>query len=268
MADIAPKNNNAPRRPPRERKNSIARPQGGMYKAAGNKEVPDARKTQNEANDKQIRSTIIKSEQTKDYAEVIIRATDPETGHFVEDIVHHDFNTIQQLKALEMLEKEVTGGSIYFRGNPIQVFQDINNPFTPEGIPILTGMGTLKLLTEMTRFKNFSIRDATSKAQRRAQLKILNREWRDKDEQKAEREEEKQVQDSIKDEKKTKTQGRRQTTQNRKEDVETVVDAEIVESKGDKPKRKSKKVAEVSLETLKEVFKVAPELESFNPKIV
>ena len=112
-------------------------------------------------------------------------------------MVHHQFSVIRELKAPEYLEKQVSGKDIFFRGSPIQMFQDLSQPFNTDGDPILTGVGYLKLLTEMARFKNFAIRDATTKASRIAQLKLLNREWRDKDEIKSEKDEEKMVQDSI-----------------------------------------------------------------------
>jgi hypothetical protein len=191
-----------PVRKTRQIMDNVAGSKGGMYKAGG-KEVPDARRAQNEANNKHIPVIIVEKLQTAEFAEIVVRATDPETGHHAPGVVHHDFAVVQQLKALQMLEKEVEGKDIFFRGKPIKVFKDLSEPFTPEGNPNLTPLGFLKLLTEMANFKNFSLRDATTKATRIAQLKILNKEWREKGEIRAEKDEEKAVKQSISDEKKS-----------------------------------------------------------------
>ncbi|MEL7669338.1 hypothetical protein [Methanobacterium sp.] len=178
-------------------------PEGQFYEVAKNKKAPDAVKVQNEANTKKIRTKILEKIQTNDYAEAIVRAYAP-NGTYVDDIVHHDFNTVMQLKALEYLSRQVQGKVIFFEKKKIQMFQDVTKPFTPDGSPILTPEGFLKLLTDMARFKNFSLRDACTKAQRRAQLKVLNQEWRDNEEIKAEKDEENQVTDMINDQKNKK----------------------------------------------------------------
>lgn len=180
--------------------------QDGSFYKAGNNRVPDARRVQKEANKKNIPIEIIQTEQTDEYAEAVVRAWLPDRTQYTDDVVHHQFSVTQELKALEYLEKEVSGTPIYFRGSPIQMFEDLSQPFNKNGDPILTGVGYLKLLTEMARFKNFALRDAVTKASRRAQLKLLNREWRDKDEVKAEKDEEKMVQDSINNQQKEKPQ--------------------------------------------------------------
>ena len=104
------------------------------------------------------------------------------------------------------MKKQVSGKDIFFRGSPIQMFQDPSQPFNTNGDPILTGVGYLKLLTEMARFKNFAMRDAKTKAGRIAKLNLLNREWRDKDEIQSEKDEENSIRSSIADEKASRTQ--------------------------------------------------------------
>lgn len=217
---IVRRSNQTIRRPSRKKE---IKPSGGFYKAGGN-EVPDARRVQQDANEKNIPYEIMNAEQTSDYAQVIVRAWAP-NGQYIDDIVHHDFANIQQLKALELLKKEVKGEDIYFDDAPIQVFQDLTKPFNNDGTPILTGQGYLKLLTEMARFKNFAIRDATTKAARRAQLKVLNKEWRNKGEIQAEKDEVKQVQQSQQEQKKT----RRRTISKTPAGInpDTVQDAEV-----------------------------------------
>jgi len=212
-------------RPPRKKE---INQQGGFYKA-GNKQVPDAMKTQEAANEKQIPIEIIRTEQTDDYAEAIVRAWLPDKSQYVDDAVHHQFSVIRELKALEYLEKQVSGSSVYFRGSPIQMFEDLSQPFNKNGDPILTGVGYLKLLTEMARFKNFALRDAITKASRRAQLKILNREWRDKEEVKAEKDEERMVKDSIQEQEQEKPKRNTRTRRNvsKQSEPEDVQDAEL-----------------------------------------
>jgi len=180
--------------------------QDGSFYKAGNKKVPDARRVQKDTNKRNISIEILQTEQTEEYAEVIVRAWLPGNSQYTDGVVHHQFNVIRKLKALEYLEKQVSGKDIFFRGSPILMFEDLSQPFNKNGDPILTGVGYLKLLTEMARFENFAIRDATTKASRIAQLKLLNREWRDKDEVQSEKDEEKMVQESINDEKASKPQ--------------------------------------------------------------
>ena len=55
----------------------------------------------------------------------------------------------------------------------------------------------LWLTMQLMRAWSFADRDAITKAERRAQLKMLNREWREDDEIVLEQEEERAVQDSI-----------------------------------------------------------------------
>lgn len=197
----------------RERRPTTTRParkqeikqQGGFYKAGG-KQVPDARRVQEDSNEKKISLEIIDRKQTDEYADIIVRAWLPDMSQYEDGVVHHQFSTIRELKALEFLEKEISGSPIYFRGSPIQMFQDLSQPFNKNGDPILTGVGYLKLLTEMARFKNFAMRDAKTKAGRIAKLNLLNREWRDKDEIQSEKDEENSVRSSIADEKASRTQ--------------------------------------------------------------
>lgn len=199
--------------------------QRGSFYKAGNKQVPDAMRTQKEANEKNISIEIIKTKQTDEYAEAVVRAWLPDHTQYTDDAIHHHFSVIRELKALEYLEKQVSGNSVYFRGSPIQMFEDLSQPFTQNGDPILTGVGYLKLLTEMARFKNFALRDAITKASRRAQLKLLNREWRDKEEVQAEKSEEKMVKESIREQEQEKPKQRRSVRKTTKKDE--VQDAEL-----------------------------------------
>jgi len=173
---------------------------GGYYEPVPGKFEPDAYRVQEEANDELISTKIVHVEQTRDYALAITEASNSR-GQKVQAVVNHDFNTIMLKKVMELFKKVHAGQSvsIELKGHRkrIEVFNDNNNPFIigPDGemIPNLTGMGMVKVLDDMLRFKNFSLRDATTKSMRVAQLKILNREWREDEEIKAEKEEVKNV---------------------------------------------------------------------------
>jgi len=173
---------------------------GGYYEPSPGKFEPDAWRVQEEANEAKISTRIVKAEQNDWYSEVIAEATAPD-GRVVQGIVHHDFNTIQAKKIMEMYKKVLSGKQIFWgeKGmrRKIEPFNDPKNPFrmSESGmmIPDLTGMGMAKIMDDMLRFRDFSLRDATSKAMRIAQQKALNEEWRDKEEIEAEEEEVKSV---------------------------------------------------------------------------
>ena len=173
---------------------------GGYYQTPGGSFEADAWRVQEEANKEKINTEIVLAEQTEDHVKVIARAHHP-SGFYVEGIVNHDFDTIMSKKLMEMFKKILAGESITFGAKKhkrrIKVFNDEKNPFSigenGKLIPDLYGEGVAKILDDMLRFRDISIRDATSKAMRIAQLKALNREWRDEDELKAEEQEVKDV---------------------------------------------------------------------------
>ncbi|RLC81045.1 MAG: hypothetical protein DRI61_04465, partial [Chloroflexi bacterium] len=51
-----------------------------------------------------------------------------------------------------------------------------------EGRPILSPEAKRKIYERFLRFRMFAVRDAITKAARRAQLKIMNKEWREEPE--------------------------------------------------------------------------------------
>jgi hypothetical protein len=173
---------------------------GGYYEPAPGKFEADAYRVQEEANEKNISVRIISVKQTAEYSEAIVEAI-PEDGPAIPAVVHHDFETIFNQKVMEMFKKQWAGKMITFgdykHRKRIEVFNDKDNPFihTKDGkmIPNLTGIGLAKVFDDMLRFKNFSLRDATTKAIRVAQLKALNKEWREDDEIKSEEQEVKDV---------------------------------------------------------------------------
>jgi hypothetical protein len=92
---------------------------------------------------------------------------------YVDSVVNHDFPLLKDLFLIEYIESiERQGGSL----------ADIVTDYTAEGKPILTPKATRDLWKRWIRFRNFSVRDAESKASSRAQKKLLQQEWREEEE--------------------------------------------------------------------------------------
>lgn len=158
-------------------------------KGKSSKQVPDSRIIQGLANKYKIKTKEVFSEQTNDYAKVVVSATSP-NGICQEDIVIHNFTAILQEKTVLLAEKELNARR-EFKSMPMNkdkefkpvFFNDIENPFELQSngtiIPNLTLKGQIKLFKDMTRFKTFAARDAYTKAANRAQRRVLNQEFRD-----------------------------------------------------------------------------------------
>jgi len=173
---------------------------GGYYEVAPGKFEPDAFRVQEEANEAKIKTRIVHAEQTDTHAMVIAEA-ERKDGVVVQGVVFHDYDTIQAKKIMEMFKKILAGKQIFWgekgQRRKIEPFIDPKNPFTMSEngkmIPALTGMGMAKIMDDMLRFRDFSLRDATTKAMRIAQLKATNEDWRDIEEIESEEEEVKTV---------------------------------------------------------------------------
>lgn len=183
---------------------------GGYYKVGAGKFEPDAWRAQEEANEAGISIEIVHYEINDQYVEVhVIGKT--KDGQTAPGFVHHNFQTIISQKAMELYKKELAGQNILFGAKDnkkrIQVFENIDHPFeltSDNNIkPILTGAGMAKLYDDFLQFKNFSIRDALTKASRIAQLKLTNSDWRDKEEIELEEKEVKEVENKDTAEKAT-----------------------------------------------------------------
>ena len=123
-----------------------------------------------------------------------MRVLDPKTGQFREDRVSHERETFMLLKAWE----DANSQARYFKDTPLIIgIQENNMPQLDPELRIKGKPAPLWLTLEVMRAWSFADRDAITKAERRAQLKILNREWREDDEINLELEEEKAVQESI-----------------------------------------------------------------------
>ncbi len=166
--------------------------QGGSYKVSG-KERPDAAQIQHFANEFKINIEILKAEQTKEYAEVIVRGR---LGNQVMDaIVHHDFETIYLLRIMEIAKKyphiidRWEGTNPVLKGDAMIPSENPNKPPTT---------AQYYISHTLLQFKNFALRDAMTKASSIVQLKLLNREWRDDEEIESEEFERQLVEDNKK----------------------------------------------------------------------
>jgi len=158
------------------------KPKGKFYKV-GNHEEPDSGLAQQWGNAAKISLEVRPlTEQTRDYAKAVVRAILPD-GQFIDECVTHVFEISKEriaLEEIEMMQKE--------KKNPIEGFDE-------EGRPILTPEAKYRIWKRYIRFKDFSIRDAITKAGRRAILKILNCEWREPEEIESEMREAQAVQE-------------------------------------------------------------------------
>lgn len=161
--------------------------QSRSYSAAG-KTAPNAFAVSEEANKRMFCTQIIDSGRTKDLVWGHVRVTDPKTGQYREDRVAHEKDTFCLLKAWE----DANSQAKWNKGLIIGI-QDNNMPELNPDIRIKGMPSSLWLTMAVMRSWSFADRDAITKAERRAQLKMLNREWREDDEIILEQEEEQAV---------------------------------------------------------------------------
>lgn len=195
--------------PPRANANVPARPQdvapkGGefdmanwrarqakTYSVAG-KNAPNAFAVSEEANKRRLCTQIMDSGRTKDLVWGHVRVTDPATGQFREDRVSHEKETFVLLKAWEDANSQAKFQKGLIIGIADNSMPELNPDIRIKGMP-----AQLWLTMQVMRSWSMADRDAVTKAERRAQLKIMNREWRDEGEIVLEQEEERAVQDSM-----------------------------------------------------------------------
>ncbi|MEA4956918.1 hypothetical protein SDC9_07463 [bioreactor metagenome] len=155
---------------------------GDFFNVGGGKRIPDSRVVQSLANQAKIKTDTINIKQNSEEATVTVRAVAP-NGASIDASVTHNFEVVMQDKIMSMLASNQAN----------KLFIDINNPFMMDNsgniTPNLTLLGQKKIVKDMIQFKKFAVRDAETKADNRAQKKILNQEWREEDEIKSEKEE-------------------------------------------------------------------------------
>lgn len=167
--------------------------QAKTYSVAG-KNAPNAFAVSEEANKRALCTQIIDAGRSKDLVWGHVRVTDPKTGQYREDRVSHEKETFCLLKAWE----DANAQARYMRGQQLIIgIQDNNMPELNPDIKIKGMPSQLWLTMQVMRSWSMADRDAVTKAERRAQLKIMNREWRDEGEITLETEEEQAVKESI-----------------------------------------------------------------------
>jgi hypothetical protein len=167
--------------------------QAKTYNVAG-KNAPNAFAVSEEANKRALCTQIIDAGRSKDLVWGHVRVTDPKSGQFREDRVSHEKETFCLLKAWE----DANAQARYMKGQQLIVgIQDNNMPELNSDIKIKGMPASLWLTMQVMRSWSMADRDAVTKAERRAQLKIMNREWRDEGEIVLETEEEQAVRESI-----------------------------------------------------------------------
>jgi hypothetical protein len=166
------------------------------YNVAG-KNAPNAFAVSEEANKRGLCTQIIDAGRTENLVWGHVRVTDPKTGQYREDRVSHEKGIFTLLKSWEDANSQAR---FQKPGQPpllIGVDEVTNLPRLNPDIKFKGLPAPLWLTMQVMRSWSMADRDAITKAERRAQLKILNREWRDKDEISLETEEEQAVKESI-----------------------------------------------------------------------
>lgn len=147
--------------------------QGGSYKVNG-AEVPDSARIQNIANDAGICVGILESEQNQVFARVRVRGILGKQS--VEGEVWVDFDTEMKLLMMEFINKN-KGVLDHFEGL---------DPVFIDGAQIKQGDifvdAKYALVHAMLTLRKFAIRTATTKASKIVQMKLLNKEFREKEE--------------------------------------------------------------------------------------
>ncbi|MBU0846779.1 hypothetical protein KKH23_06270, partial [Patescibacteria group bacterium] len=146
---------------------------GGSYSVHG-KSRPDAASIQRISNMRGVSTGVISAVQTSEYAEATVRAY---AGNiFVDSVVHHDFNNYRRILIMERIKK-----------NP-EILDCWNGefPVLKPGAQIKNASGNLEdamytIMHSYFTFIQFALRDAVTKAEASAQAKILNQEFREKE---------------------------------------------------------------------------------------
>jgi tetrahydromethanopterin S-methyltransferase subunit G len=148
---------------------------GDFYEVQG-KEEPGAWLVQEWSNEAQLSSEIIDWGQDEKHAYAHVRVYTPD-GQHCDAVVNHDFAVARDVIILDLLRDAAKEG------------KKIIEKYDDEGKPILIDSEKRRALARYVRFRNFAVRDAATKATRIAQLKLLNKEWRENEEIEAERKE-------------------------------------------------------------------------------
>ena len=174
----------------------------GYSYLAGGKVEPDGWSAQKFGNENGIVTETIDFFQDNEKAWAKVRATDPKTGQFVEDVVQFIFIDVFNKKVVDLVDASIKKAPRGATKTPL--IKDLKNPLLMDkdmNIEAnLTPRGQLHIIKQMVSFKYFAIRTAQTDAARRAILKILNKEWREDEEIKEEKKDRDFVNNRIQEE--------------------------------------------------------------------
>lgn len=147
---------------------------GDDYTYSGKSDVPDSAKVQKMTNENKspIGTENISHGKDNEKAWAVVRATDLLTGAFVESVVIFTWDIARET----MIRDIIVQYSEKKKPNPVISWNG------KDGLPVLTPEASKDLFFRYTRFRAFAERTANTQAARSAQLKLLNQEWREKDE--------------------------------------------------------------------------------------
>jgi hypothetical protein len=155
--------------------------QDRTYIAEGGKEVPNAFGASEEANRRGFRTEIVDSGRTEDLAWAHVRVIDPVKGLYREAKVTHSYRAFRLLRAWEYAASQAK----YWKGpEPLIIDR------AEDDMPVLNPKAMIKgkpaplwLILRIMQAWEFADRDAETKAERRAQLKLMSQEWREDEEE-------------------------------------------------------------------------------------
>lgn len=164
------------------------KPEGGMYPMTGGP-VPKSSQIQMWANEKNISLETIDVGKDDDQAWAKVRAIVTETGQFVESMVVLRYRDVEQRKMISQVDKIIKESGK--RSGSTPTIRDMSEPFivTDDGriMANYTPRGLMDFMKQMVNYRYTAERTAETMAARRAEWKILNKEWKDETEANAEK---------------------------------------------------------------------------------
>jgi len=169
----------------------------GDYMIEGGRLVPNAWKVQQAANQERVSTQVVRVDTGDRGVSVTVRAfraDDP--AHFVEATVDFNFEVKRQMFILDAIDAYAKAEKLARRthqrvalDNPLRLDERGQLLLAEDGTPLLTPQATYNVWKRWIKAKNFAIRECETKAMARAQWKLLNKEWREPEEQEAEAQE-------------------------------------------------------------------------------
>lgn len=162
-------------------------PEGGRYPMTGGP-VPKSSQIQMWANEKNISLEVIENGKNSTEAWAKVRAIVQETGQFVESRVILRYEDVEQRKMITEVNKILKEAPR--KKGPTPTLKDLAEPLliSEDGrvVANYTERGLMKFMTDMVNYRYTAERTAETMASRRAEWKILNKEWKDKEEMEGE----------------------------------------------------------------------------------